>query len=78
MPNLTPGKYYLASKLLKPRLRSFIVFKNPKNLDQTLVKQIHRIEKNGFYVKGTLSWATSSEEVGLISPQLTLGTIITT
>ena len=75
-PDLIPGQKYLATSLKKPKIGRFIVFRNPLDPRQVFVKKIQLIQKEGFYVSGTVSWGTSSKEIGLIPPNLILGVIL--
>lgn len=76
LPKLIPGRYYLATNLKKPKIGSFIVFQNPLQEDQIFVKEVQSIKDNHFFVKGTVSWATSSKEIGVISPRLVMGVLL--
>lgn len=75
-PILIPGRKYLATNLLSPRLGSFIVFKNPKNKDEIFVKRITRIFDRGYAVDGLVSWASGSENFGLVNKNHVLGKIV--
>ena len=74
-PRLKPGRFYFASGWLKIRIGDFIVFKNPVDPSQKLVKKVEAIESNGYLVNGTVSWSTSSKDFGLITQDLILGRI---
>lgn len=77
MPELIPNKLYLASSLKKPKIGSNIVFKNPKNITQMLVKKVHTAsDDNSYYVNGAVSWATSSSQIGLIKQSEIIGIIL--
>ncbi len=75
-PELISGRYYFASILKKPKIGRYVVFKNPMNGEQIFVKKIIREEHDGFYVAGTVSWATSSQTLGLISTPFILGVLL--
>ena len=74
-PELIPGRKYLATSLKRPKIGRFIVFKNPRNEAQIMVKKVTDSHPEGFSVSGVVSWGTSSKELGIISPILILGTI---
>lgn len=75
-PELVPGKHYLATSLLKAHVGDYLVFKNPGNSSERFVKKIVRIAENGYEVAGTVPWAHSSKEFGLVQQSLVLGKII--
>lgn len=75
-PILIPGKFYLASNLFQPKSGDFIVFKNPKNIEQIFVKRVSRIIDNGYWVESLVSWGFSSNDFGLITSDLFLGKIL--
>ena len=75
-PDLIPGKKYLAQKTKTPQVGEFVVFLNPLNAQQILVKKVVRIENGLYYVKGNTSWATSSQNFGPVSSKDILGIII--
>lgn len=75
-PQLIPGKEYLATNLLKPKVSDFIVFQNPKNQREIFVKRVAEIKNNSYCVEGTVSWAESSKNFGEVNKNLVLGKII--
>ena len=75
-PRLKPGRFYLASGWLKIRIGDFIVFKNPVDPSQILVKQLEKILPAGYQVSGKVSWSQSSQDFGLITKDLILGRIL--
>ena len=75
-PALLPSRQYFATCLLKPKIGDFIVFHNPKNKEEIFVKKVRAIERGGYFVEGTLSWASSSEDFGIVPKELVLGKII--
>ncbi|MCP6719338.1 MAG: S26 family signal peptidase [Patescibacteria group bacterium] len=75
-PELIPEKTYLATGIKKPKVGDFIVFLNPENNKEILVKKIKSIEDNYYFVSGNVSWANSSKDFGLVPKELVLGKII--
>lgn len=75
-PELIPEKYYFATSLLRPRVGDFIVFGNPQNPEQRLVKKVTGIKNNSFSVKGVVSWSAGSADFGDIPKNLVLGKIL--
>lgn len=75
-PELIPGKTYYATCLKKPVIGSFVVFRNPQNPMQILVKKVFAIKNGGYEVGSLVSWGSSSKELGLIPQELILGSII--
>src|SRR4030042_2650999 len=75
-PELVSGKTYFAASFLKPKIGDFIVFKNPKDQKEILVKKIRSIRKNSYFAEGTLPWAKSSRDFGQVSKGLILGKIL--
>lgn len=74
-PVLKNGQSYLASCFLRPKVGRIIVFKNPQNLEQRMVKKIISKTNNGFEVAGVKDKSTSSKEIGLVPGSLILGTL---
>ena len=77
-PELIPGKRYLATNLLKPKIGDFIVFQNPKNRKEMFVKKVSEVKNDSYFVEGTVSWATGSEDFGPVNKSLVLGKILFT
>ena len=75
-PELIPGKRYAATSLGKPDIGDYLVFKNPGNNGQTFVKKIRDIRDGAYEVAGTVPWASSSNEFGLILRNSVVGKII--
>ena len=75
-PALRPGCFYLASGWLRIKVGDFLVFKNPANHNQILIKQVEKIRSEGCEVDGTVSWSQSSQDFGLITKNLILGRIL--
>ena len=75
-PELIPGKRYLATSILKVNADDYVVFKNPNNQQEIFVKKVKRIFDDSYEVGGTVPWASSSEEFGLVPNELVLGKII--
>ena len=75
-PQLVPGKRYFASGLFSPRVGDFIVFKNPRNSEGVFVKKVTATRDGGYEVAGTVSWATSSKEIGIVPRELVLGKLL--
>jgi hypothetical protein len=74
-PHLIPHTYYVASKLIPPRIGDFVVFRHPHHKTLLVKKVVSR--ENGMYrVSGTLPRATSSETLGLIAPHQIEGKIL--
>ena len=58
-PELVSGRRYLASPLLPIRVGKFVVFKNPADPDQILVKKVLNISDDGTVeLGGTVSWSS--------------------
>ena len=75
-PSLVPGRKYLATSLLAPRVGDRIVFQNPKNVAQIFVKKVIKKEHEGYFVSGERSGSTSSEEIGVVNKKLVIGKIL--
>jgi len=75
-PDLISGKSYLATNLLRPKIGDFIVFKRPRNQYEIIVKRVKEIRRGGYFLEGTLPWAESSKDFGLVNKKLILGKII--
>ena len=75
-PKLISEKVYLATSMAKARVGDFIVFVNPKNEKETMVKKVTKISQDSYFVEGNVPWATSSQELGLIPKSLVLVKII--
>ena len=73
LPLLIPGKRYLASGLMKPRIDDFVVFRNPTNPERIFVKKIERILPEGFLVRGMTTWSSSSDDFGIVPRTLVIG-----
>jgi len=73
MPELVPGRLYLASKLKRPKVGRAVVFTHGQ---QTFIKKILSITPAGYQVAGTTSFATSSQDLGLISKNKIIGAIL--
>ncbi|MBS3903631.1 MAG: hypothetical protein KGZ30_04655 [Anaplasmataceae bacterium] len=73
---MLPGKIYLATNLKKLRSGQFIVFRNPLDHEQILVKKIQEVRGDNFSVSSTVSWGSSSKDLGFVHKSLILGTII--
>jgi hypothetical protein len=74
-PDLVPGKFYLATNLLKAKIGDFVVFKEPRN-QEVFAKRIKEIKEGDYFLEGNLPWAESSKDFGLINKKLILGKII--
>lgn len=74
-PVLLPGKSYLASVFLKPKVGRIIVFKNPQNHNRVMIKKIIKQTNGGFEVAGIRNDSTSSKDIGLVGHRLILGTL---
>ena len=75
-PELVSGKIYFATNLVKLKVGNFIIFQNPKNREEILVKKIKLIEENTYFVEGTLPWAESSRNFGSIDRCSIFGKIL--
>jgi len=75
-PQLISGKIYLATGIAKIKAGDFIVFINPQNKKQVMVKKVTKAYRESYFVEGNVSWATSSQELGLIPKSLVLGKVI--
>jgi len=73
MPDLIPDQLYFASKFKKPKLNSKIIFSHRNKI---LIKKITALVDSKYQVGGTVSWATSSHDIGLISKKQILGTLL--
>ncbi len=74
-PHLTPGKRYLVSGLLAPRVGDFAVFRNPQDPARVFVKRVAGTE-NGFYrMESAVSWGSSSDDFGVIPRHFILGKV---
>ena len=72
-PTLVPGRRYVASSLLKPRVGDCIVFQNPKNEAQIFVKKIIKKEHDGYVVSGEREGSTGSKEIGIVNKEFVIG-----
>lgn len=75
-PVLVPGKAYWASALARIQKGDFIVFTNPADREQILVKKILSIQKRAYEVGSTVSWGLSGKDFGLVDKKSVLGKII--
>ena len=73
---LVPGKRYLATSLGKPSIGDYLVFKIPKDSKAIFVKKVVAIHNDSYEVAGTVPWASSSNEFGLILRNSVVGKII--
>jgi len=58
-PKLIPGKMYYASNLRQPKEGRYVVFKNPRNKNESFIKKVSRIVDDAYFVEGTVSWSSS-------------------
>jgi len=75
-PELIPEKIYFATNLLRLKIGDFVVFRNPKDQREILIKRIKFIRKSFYFLEGTLPWSKSSKNFGLVDKSLILGKII--
>lgn len=75
-PGLVPGRAYWASSLVKPKKGSIIVFKHPRHAEQFLVKRIAEVTNEGYRVESSVSWGSSSDNLGIIDPSHVTGTLL--
>ena len=75
-PILVPGKKYVASHWGKPKKGDFIVFNNPRNTSETLIKRVVATEHGGYRVESMVSWGSSSRDFGLIEKKNVFGKIL--
>ena len=75
-PVLVPGKSYWASGLIQVRVGDFIVFKNPTDREQILVKRVREMRGGKYEVGSMVSWGSSSKDFGLVSKKDILGKIM--
>ena len=75
-PYLVPGKRYLASRLVVPRVGGWAVIRNPKNTEQIFVKRVAGLEEGGYIMEGAVSWAASSSDFGPVPRRLIVGKLI--
>ena len=76
-PFLVPGKQYLASNVVSPKVGDFVVFRNPHDSAQILVKRVAAVRGDRYRVESMVSWGTSSDDFGLIERERVIGKIIT-
>lgn len=74
-PWLVSGERYLASGWIRPRVGDFAVFRHPADRNKLLVKRVERIETDGFFMDGIVSWSSSSEDFGLVRWELIVGKV---
>jgi hypothetical protein len=75
-PDLVPGRIYWATGLLRPRVGSVIVFRNPANEREMFVKKVTALRDGGCEVAGTVPWGTSSGDIGLVPGASVLGRVL--
>ena len=76
-PTLVSGQRYLATNLLTPCAGDVMVFRNPKNSEQILVKKVIKKEHDGYVVSGERIGSTGSESFGIVHRQLVIGKLLT-
>lgn len=77
-PELTPGKFYLGTSLFNPKVGDWLIFKNPKNQNDILIKRVINFKNNSYFVAGNLSFSSSSRDFGLVKENLILGKLFFT
>lgn len=72
-PALISGRRYVASGFVAPRVGDFAVFRSPSNHEKFFVKRVGRISAEGFFMRGMVSWASSSDDFGIVPWELIVG-----
>lgn len=75
-PSLVPGRSYWASALAPVRAGDFVVFRNPMDDKQILVKKICGVRDGAYQVGSTVSWGLSSKDFGAVDKKHILGKLI--
>lgn len=75
-PVLIPGRFYLVSDLLKPKLGDWVVFKNPKNFENIFIKKVNGFQKGQYILEGLVSWSSSIRDFGPVPKELILGKLL--
>ena len=75
-PELIPGKRYLGSGWLSPRVGDFAIFENPKNQNEIFVKKVTAVKGDQYRVASTVSWGSSSTGFGLMSTRDIIGKLL--
>jgi phage repressor protein C with HTH and peptisase S24 domain len=75
-PALVPGKRYLATNVLRPKVGDMIVFRDRNNPEHVFVKRVRVVCPEGYEVESAVTWGVSSNELGLISHDLVRGRIL--
>lgn len=75
-PILVPGKLYFATGILRARIGDFVVFRNPKNVDEVFIKRVVEARENQYAAESLVSWGSSSKDFGLVDNASVLGKIV--
>lgn len=57
-PLLVPGRRYLASSLLAPRVGRIVVSHNPAYPAELIIKRVERCEGDSLHLNGTVVWSS--------------------
>ena len=57
-PRLVPGKRYFATSLMKPKLGSFVVFRDVSK-NEVMVKQVVEVRDDAYVASGTVPWSST-------------------
>ena len=75
-PALVPNRSYWASALGRIQVGDFVVFENPTDREQILVKRVCEVRAERYEVDSTVSWGLSSADFGVVEKGKVLGRII--
>lgn len=75
-PELIPEKYYFASNIVRPKVGDFIVFKNPRQESELLIKKVMRITEEFYFVTGTVSWSSFGPRSSPVPKKHVLGRLM--
>ncbi len=73
-PELVPGRKYLATSLIKPKIGDYVVFMTKHG--EIFVKKVTEIKNNSYFVEGRVSWSESSKNLGLINRENVIGKLM--
>jgi hypothetical protein len=74
-PYLMPGRKYLATSVLAPKVGDFVVFR-AKDEDRFLVKKVMAKEEKGYRVASTLLFSQENDNLGLIPSENIEGRVL--
>lgn len=73
-PELVPGRKYIATSLIKPKIGDYVVFMTKHG--EIFVKKVKEIKHDSYFVEGMVSWSESSKNLGLINKENVIGKLM--